>query len=411
MIEIRDKKDCCGCCACVGACPKGCIEMKEDEEGFVYPQVDPASCVDCHLCEKVCPILNVRVDEQNVGFQQRGYIVQHKDPGTLRESTAGGAFTAIAKYVLGSDGVVFGVELQDDLYATPSAAHHIWVDNEADLKKFRNSKYVQSFVGGGTAQQVKSFLEQGKYVCFSGTPCQVEGLKQYLDVMKVDQAKLILVDVVCRAVPSPMVFRKYLEHQEKKNSEHITSVRFRDKHYGYKYSTMNVLSDRNHGNYHRGVESDPWLRAFFSNICDRPSCHDCQFRKLHRASDFTIWDCFQVGRFSRELDNDKGATRMLVHTEKGQQILSEIKEELRIIPVEVDLIIEGSKELRQSVAPNNRRTEFFSDAITMDGYDLFEKYFPETAKVRLERMVRMTAFKLGIYSVAKKVFVKLTGKY
>lgn len=408
MIEIKNKKDCCGCCMCAGACPKNCIEMQADDEGFVYPHVDESSCVNCHLCEKVCPVINFKDEKSD--FQQQGYIVQHKDPVVLRESTAGGAFTAIAKYVLDRGGVAFGVELQDNLNATPSAAHHIWVEKKADLKKFRNSKYVQSFVGD-TAQQVKSFLEQGKYVCFSGTPCQVEGLKQYLDVKKVDQTNLILVDVVCRAVPSPFIFRKYLEYQEKKNSEHITSVRFRDKHYGYKYSTMNVISDRNHGNYHRGVESDPWLRAFFSNICDRPSCHDCKFRKLHRLSDFTIWDCFHVGRFSRELDNDKGATRMLVHTEKGHQVLEGIRKELMIVDVPVSMIIDGAKELRESVSPNERRDAFFADAAILDGYDLFEKYFPETARVKLKRMIRMTAFRLGIYSVAKKVFVRITGKY
>lgn len=409
MIELKNKIDCCGCCMCAGACPKNCIEMRMDDEGFVYPCVDESSCVNCHLCEKVCPLINVRNDKSD--FQQRGYIVQHKDPVVLSESTAGGAFTAIAKYVLDRDGIVFGVELQDNLYAMPSAAHHIWVDKEANLNKFRNSKYVQSFVGDTTAQQVKFFLEQGKYVCFSGTPCQVEGLKQYLDAKKVNQTNLILADVVCRAVPSPMIFRKYLEYQEKKNSEHITSVRFRDKHYGYKYSTMNVISDRNHGNYHRGVESDPWLRTFFSNICDRPSCHDCKFRKLHRVSDFTIWDCFHVGRFSKELDNDKGATRMLVHSLKGQQVLEEIKNDLKVVSVEVESIVEGAKELRESVAPNERRAAFFADAEEMNGYDLFEKYFPETTRVKLERLIRMTAFRLGIYEVAKKIFVKVTGRY
>ena len=122
---------------------------------------------------------------------------------------------------------------------------------------------------------VKSFLEQGKTVCFSGTPCQIEGLKCYL---KKDYENLITVDVVCRAVPSPLIFRKYVEFQEQKLADKIKTVRFRDKYYGYKYSTMNIITDRNHGNYHQGVESDPWLRAFFSNICDRPSCHNCRFR-------------------------------------------------------------------------------------------------------------------------------------
>ena len=383
--------------------------MKIDDEGFVYPHVDEEFCVNCHMCEKVCPIMNVRDDRGD--FERLGYIVQHRDKEVLRESTAGGAFTAIANYVLNQGGVVFGVELRDDLYEIPSAAQHIWIDNSTDLKKFRNSKYIQSFVGKKTVQKVKYFLEQGKHVCFSGTPCQVEGVKQYLDIKMVDQTNLVLVDVVCRAVPSPLIFRKYIEYLEQKNSEHIESVRFRDKYYGYKYSTMNVISDKNHGDYHLGVESDPWLRAFFSNICDRPSCHECKFRKLNRVSDFTIWDCFHVGRFSKELDNDKGATRMLIHSKKGLIILDKIKEDLKIVSVPVDQIISKSIELSSSVVPNNKRKLFFEDANSMNGHELFKKYFPETIRVKAERLIRVLCYKLGIYSIAKKIYVKITNKY
>lgn len=409
MIEILEKKNCCGCCACANSCPRNCIEMRIDDEGFVYPFINSSECINCNLCEHVCPVLNN--SEDSINTFPEGYIVQNKNTSVLMESTSGGAFTAIAKWVLIHDGVVFGVELQQDLFAKPSAAHHVWIEKEEDLSRFRNSKYIQSFVGTETLKQVKFFLNHGRYVCFSGTPCQIEGVKQYLDNMKADQTKLVLVDVVCRAVPSPEIFRKYIEYQEKKNSEHITSVRFRDKFYGYKYSTMNVISDKNNGNYHRGVESDPWLRAFFSNICDRPSCHDCKFRKLNRVSDFTLWDCFHVGRFSKELDNDKGATRVLVHSSKGQKILAELSDELSILSVDVEQITEGAKELRESVVPNARRNEFFIDSKKMDGYSLFEKYFPYSLKAKIKRMIRMLAYKLGIYSVAKKAYVKLTGKY
>ena len=272
MIEIKDKQNCCGCTACTAICPKGCIEMKEDMEGFLYPVVDQRNCVNCGVCEKVCPILNCK-DKKTFG--QKAYIVQNKDEKVLQESTAGGAFTAIAEYVIKRGGVVFGVELNKDL-----VAHHIYVDTIGELKRFRNSKYVQSSVGGGMLHTVKSFLEQGKTVCFSGTPCQIEGLKCYL---KKDYENLITVDVVCRAVPSPLIFRKYVEFQEQKLADKIKTVRFRDKYYGYKYSTMNIITDRNHGNYHQGVESDPWLRAFFSNICDRPSCHNCRFRNQYSS--------------------------------------------------------------------------------------------------------------------------------
>ncbi len=140
MIEINKKQDCCGCTACAAICPKDAIVMKEDNEGFLYPAVDEETCVNCGACERVCPIIHTA--RENF-FEQAAYIVQNKDPKVLRESTAGGAFTAIAKYVLRNNGVVFGVELGTDL-----TAHHIAVEAEKDLHRFRNSKYVQSSVGG-----------------------------------------------------------------------------------------------------------------------------------------------------------------------------------------------------------------------------------------------------------------------
>lgn len=142
MIEIKGKQNCCGCTACVAICPKGCISMREDTEGFLYPNIDENNCIDCGACERVCPILKEKPEKK---FKQEAYIVQNRNQKVLQESTAGGAFTAIAKYVLKRDGVVFGVELSNNL-----VAHHIYVENEEELARFRNSKYVQSDVGGDT---------------------------------------------------------------------------------------------------------------------------------------------------------------------------------------------------------------------------------------------------------------------
>lgn len=147
MIDIAldecfvEKQNCCGCTACAAVCPKNCVEMREDSEGFLYPFVDKMSCINCHACEKVCPVLNPR---EEVSVRQTGYIVQNKDETVLRESTAGGAFTAIAKHVISRGGVVFGVEMSKDL-----VAHHVYIETESELFRFRNSKYVQSFAGGG----------------------------------------------------------------------------------------------------------------------------------------------------------------------------------------------------------------------------------------------------------------------
>ena len=400
LINITNKSECCGCTACVSVCPTKCISMKEDNEGFLYPMIDSSSCIQCGLCEKVCPILNAK---EEIPFKQDGYVVQNKDLNILKESTAGGAFTAIAKYVLNHNGVVFGVELSEEFIA-----NHIYVESEKELFRFRNSKYIQSCVGEKTFNQVKNFLLSQKLVCFSGTPCQIEGLKSYLGK---SYDNLITVDVVCRAVPSPLIFKKYLEVQENKLHDKILSVRFRDKYYGYKYSTMNVITNNNNGNYHHGVESDLWLRTFFSNICDRPSCHECRFKKQYRISDITIWDCFNVYKFSKELDNDKGATRVLVHSNNGRKIFTEILKDFNYIQVEPNKIVEGSNEIKTSILPNKNRANFFIDANHLTSEQLFSKYFPETFKVKAEHFIRIFCYKLGIYSFIKKVFVKITHKY
>lgn len=140
MIEIKEKQNCCGCTACAAICPRKCISMKEDTEGFLYPSIDKNNCIECNACERVCPILNLKTEQE---FNQEAYIVQNKDKDVLRESTSGGAFTAIAKYILKRNGVVFGVELGKNL-----VARHAYVDKEEELAHFRNSKYVQSNVGG-----------------------------------------------------------------------------------------------------------------------------------------------------------------------------------------------------------------------------------------------------------------------
>ena len=399
MITIYNKAKCCGCSACEAICPRNCIELKADTEGFFYPNVNITDCINCRKCEQICPINN---PYEELPFEQVGYIVQNKNEQILRESTSGGAFTSIAKYVIQNKGIVFGVALTDKLMA-----HHVWVDNVDALTIFRNSKYIQSYMGD-TYNKVKSFLNQDRLVCFSGTPCQVEGLMHFLGK---EYNNLITVDVVCRAVPSPMVFGKYLDFQRKRMGDEIKTVRFRDKFYGYKYSTLNIITDKNNKNYHQGVETDSWLRAFFSGICNRPSCYECQFKKRYRKSDFTIWDCFNVGRFSKELDNDKGATRLLIHTNKGNQIFQNIENTFQYIQIQPTKLIDGTAEMIKPVKYNNKRSDFMQDAAILESEALFNKYFPKTLKVKVEHSIRMMCYRLGVYSILKKAYVKITHKY
>lgn len=396
MIEIKDKKNCSGCSACYSICPKNCIEMKADEEGFLYPNVNKDLCINCGLCEKVCPIIN-KVEEK--AFEQEGYLIQNKDEKVRKESTSGGAFSAIAKYVLDRKGVVFGVQYDDNLNVV-----HSYIENELDLRLYRNSKYVQSKIGE-TFKQAKIFLDEGRWVCFSGTACQIEGLKKYL---RKDYSKLITVDVVCRAVPSPLLWKKYVEYQKSKYGNNIKNILFRDKSfYGYNHSQISIQLSNGEKVYHNGLESDPMLRAMFSNICHRPSCYDnCIFKKIYRVSDFTIWDCFVVNNFTKHLD-DKGTTRVLIHTEKGINIFNAIKNKINYEKVDVATLIKDVKEIDTSVKFNFKRDDFFKDLQVLNADDLFNKYFKETLRIKIERIIRRLSAKIGLYGFVRNIYNKI----
>lgn len=248
MIEIKDKAKCSGCTACKSSCPKDAIEMIEDEEGFLYPKVDKEKCVNCGLCDRVCPILNKK---ERKNFNQKGYIFQNVDNNVRKESTSGGAFSAIAENVLSKNGVVYGVGFDENFKVI-----HQRVTEKKYLEKFRNSKYVQSDPNI-TFTQVLQDLKNGLLVCYSGTACQIEGLLAFL---KEDYNNLITVDIICRAVPSPLLWKKYFEFRSK--NQKVKKIYFREKFYGYKYSNLTVRGE-NKIIYHNGIETDPYLRAFF----------------------------------------------------------------------------------------------------------------------------------------------------
>ncbi len=391
MIEITEKKNCCGCTACASICPRKCIKMKEDEEGFLYPHVLESECIHCNLCENVCPILN---HTEKSSSKQIAAIVQNKDKEVCRQSTAGGAFTAIAEYVLDRQGVVYGVEMQKDY-----TVRHTTVEKKDDLVKFRNSKYVQSNLEN-IFSSVKQQLNVGRWVCFSGTPCQVEGLRSYL---KKDYKNLILVDVVCRAVPSPGVWKRYIKMETQKYGE-LQSIRFRDKTLGYQYSTMELKNGG--GVYRGGIESQPWLRMFFSGMIIRPSCSACKFRSRYRNSDFTIWDCFNVYSFDKNFDESIGTTRVLIHTEKGKQIFEAIKEKFYYKKLEADIAVKDVREMRESPKEHIRKAEFYSDMEKLTMQELLDKYYPITFKIRIKRRARLILNSMGLDKTVKHILNK-----
>lgn len=365
--------------------------MQSNHEGFLHPVVDVDKCVECGACEKVCPGLESARNEKTL---PKAFVIQHKDEFIRYQSTSGGAFTSIAEEVIRRGGVVFGAAMTENL-----AVQHVFVEDIEGLAKFRNSKYVQSEIGD-CYSAAKKFLIEGRFVCFSGTPCQINGLYKYLCK---DYEKLIAVDVVCKSVPSPLVFKKYVEF--KKNSEGaISDVVFRDKKRGFFYCTMaHYLSheDRQAAKdvYRRGSESDEWLRLFLSGKISRRSCMTCPYQTGHRVGDFTLGDIWETG--SAKLDDNKGTTLVHVWTKKGADFLESIKKRVRLeaYPIDKSRGTERTNTLKDQ--PN--RDQLFVDANNMAADVFFAKYAPYTMKVRIKNASRYLLWKFGLQNMVRHV--------
>lgn len=279
---------------------------------------------------------------------------------------------------------------------------HIFIKNSKELYKLRKSKYVQSDLKS-TFIEIKEYLEKNQLVCFSGTPCQVAGLKSYL---KREYENLITVDIMCHSVPSPLFFEKYKEYiLEKMKAKEILNIDFRDKRrYGYKYSMMTIETDN--GIYSQGIDTDPYLRAFFGDYSVRPSCYNCRFKTQNRVSDITMWDCFNINEIDKSFDDDKGTSRILIQSKKGENILNELKD-IKLRKIDLDIAITKVREMTNSVRYNSRRKNFFED-ITLKNKNI-KKYFPINAKTKINSLARKILSKTGLYTIIKAIAKRITG--
>ena len=385
MINITDKKACCGCWACANICPQGCISMMEDSEGFRYPHVRVEGCIDCGLCEKVCPELKPEVE----GDVPKSFVVQNCDTHVRRHSTSGGFYAAISDYVIRKGGVVFGAAFESD-----HVVRHSYAETKEDCVKFQVSKYVQSLIGE-TYKQAKNFLDAGRLVVFSGTPCQIAGLYGYLRGRKYEN--LVSVDLVCHGTPSPRLLSQYLCYQESVYGSKVLTWKSRDKYYGYDYITTNIEFADKSIHYHKGSESDLLFRLYFKNICSRPSCYQCHFRTLSRMSDFTIFDCWDAPSVSREFDA-KGATNVFVHSAKGLEIFEALKPYFKWSESDIERVVERDGiMISHNVPEHPQRAEFFEDLGKLPLDEIERKYLNSSWLKRLIATLKPVLYKLGVF--------------
>lgn len=310
MIDIKDKNKnmCCGCTACASICPQKAIIMKEDFEGFKYPIVDKERCIDCGLCDKVCPFISKANKKTTI---REAYVVQNKNEEVLMTSTSGGFVSAVGEYIVDNKGYMCGAAFNENFEIV-----HKLTNDKKELKEFRGSKYAQSELEG-IFIETKEKLDNKFLVGFCGTPCQIMGLKKYLGK---NYENLITIDFVCRSVVSPKFWKKYKTLLEEKYDSNIRNVNFRHKTYGYHSGSM--LVEFENGKIYSGSNRiDLYNKAFHSDKCSRYSCYNCPAKGIDRLSDFTVFDSWEPTKLNKDIsDNDKGFTNLIIHTKKGKDL-------------------------------------------------------------------------------------------
>lgn len=377
MIEIKDKSKCSGCHSCMNICPKKCIEMRADEEGFWYPKVDEEKCIECELCEKRCPILN----DMSTENKPQAYACYNKDEEIRKESSSGGIFTLLASYIIDNGGTVYGAAFNKNF-----EVEHIEVTNKQDLRKLRGSKYVQSKLGS-TYSKIREQLNQNKLVYFSGTPCQIDGLLCFLN-KKYDN--LICQDIICHGVPSPKIWKSYIDEMNAKYHDKPSKIEFRNKKINWDSYGMYIKYSRKE--YFRIHNEDMFMVAFLKNLSLRPSCYNCSSKTLHRNSDITLADFWGIKEVCPEMYDGKGTSLVIVNSEKGKVIFEKILYNARYAKVDLDKAIKFNSAAIKSVDIPKKRKKYMKNIF----YHKFDKYtekinktsFFLKIKILLQRLMR-----------------------
>lgn len=346
MIKIVQKEKCSGCSACAAVCPKHCITMSKDNEGFLYPEIDMSLCVDCGLCENRCPVLNKNTEKEErcpVAFAARS-----KDERIVSKSSSGGIFSEFAEKILIDGGVVFGAVCNEELLV-----NHTFIEKREDLFKLQGSKYIQSVIGSSYTD-AKGFLDSGRVVLFTGTPCQIAGLYSFLDK---PYSNLITQDVICHGVPSPLMWRSYIKKREKIAQSKVTKVSFRHKSSGWKNYSMKV--DFSNGtSYEREHSKDEFFKCFLSDACLRPSCHSCAFKGKSRQSDVTLADFWGVENISEQMNGNEGTSLVVINSSAGAELFDNIKDKIICEKVKLDEAIKYNSAMMKSASVNEKRQQF-----------------------------------------------------
>lgn len=376
---LCEMKKCTGCQACVNICLKECIIMKNTYEGFLFPKISQTICISCKRCEQVCPI----IAPPKLSVHTIGYAMKNKNANERNQSTSGGVFPLLAEYVLEKEGIVFGAAYDSDF-----SVRHIGVSDKEHLLFLQGAKYVQSVIGTSFLE-VKRELVSGHLVLFSGTPCQCAGLKSFLGK---EYSNLITVDIICHGVPSPKVWQAYIDYRSKKENNGVRpqKINMRSKVSGwsrYGYSTEFDYGNAKVTRIHNS--QDLFMQAFIGNICLRNSCSNCKSKGVERCTDFTLGDYWGIWNQHPEFDDNKGTSVVFVHSQKGQEILEQLRDKIDCLEVKLEDAYKENGSLVNSSKPHSGREEFLAQVTAENFEELVKKYFPQESIQRLGLLTRI----------------------
>lgn len=370
MLTITDKADCCGCSACASACPAKCITMENDKEGFTYPKVNTEKCIHCGLCEKVCPFINDSESKK----PDKAFAAYALDEDARMKSSSGGVLTVLAEEVLKRNGLVYGVSMSSDC----RSCGFICVDSLDKIANIRGSKYLQANVDC-IYTEIELRLKENRYVLFSGTPCQCNGLKKFL---RAEYDHLLTVDFICHGVPSQMLWDKYISHVSNVKKITINEVDFRHKQVSWNKFGFRMRSSKSY--IYIPKDSSSYFCFFMKNLSLRPSCYNCKAKKV-RLADITIGDFWGIERVFPEIDTEKGVSIIIPRTEKGKLFIGVIRQHLYVRETGYDKAVADNMAENKSVACPKNRNAFFKDVVSMNYSDLENKYLYPSLKLRVKK--------------------------
>lgn len=342
----ESKYDCCGCSACYSICPVDAVRLIVDEEGFQYPYINQELCVNCKKCEIVCPLKS----KQKKSDPLHIYAAKNRNDSIRKNSSSGGVFSLLAGFIESKGGVIYGAAFDDKYTVT-----HMRAETATEWKKFCGSKYVQSDLSN-IFSQIRVDLKNGRKVLFSGTPCQVDGLKQYLKHKKMSTDHLVTCDIVCHGVPSPLIWREYLDYLQNTTGREIGFISFRDKEkLGWHNSTL-TIKDKEQCTILAETQADNYyFQLFTCHEILRPACHRCRYSNFFRRGDITLGDFWGIEKNFKQFDDDKGVSLVMVNTEIGEKIWKLIQNNAEYFEISQEQCIQPNLEMPSQEGPGRKR--------------------------------------------------------